>query len=178
MKTCFLIISIIAVNSLVKAQKQPGNDSRKNELKLNTLYVIGGYPELSYERALGDKFALGVSMGLLIGSARPNYATDILTSDFSLLPYSRYYFGNRKTSGFFLEGNVNIFSNETDMDKSKEWGMGLGIGLGSKFILKKNWIVEWVVGGGYNLNQDSCYGTDLCFPDVYPRLGITFGKRF
>ncbi len=76
------------------SQSDPGKRDGSNELKLNTLYLPGGYPELSYERILGNKSAVGISMSFLIDSAGPNYATDFLAFDKAVFPYYRYYFLN------------------------------------------------------------------------------------
>ncbi len=178
MKTWFLIISVFSVSYYCFAQNQSIIDSKKNELKLNTLFLIGGYPELSFERALGKKFAIGISLGAFIGSAGPNYATDILTADVSILPYFRYYFGKRRTAGLFLENNINISSREGCFDRSQEWGVGLGLGAGYKHIVGKSWSIELIAGGGFNTVQESCANSSLFFPDMYSRLGVTIAKRF
>lgn len=172
MRTLFLIISLTAMSLQSLAQT-----SKRNEIKLNTLYLLGGYPELSYERALGNKSAIGFSVGAFIGSPGSNYATDIITSDFSFLPYYRYYFGKKTTSGFFLEGNANIFYREYDFSDENQFGAGLGLALGTKIALNDSWSIGLVAGGGMNFQEESCDGY-FCFPDVYPRLGITVGKRF
>jgi len=178
MRNLLFIFSILIVTSSVFSQRTSTSDSHKNEIKLNTLFLAGGYAELSYERALGRKSAIGASVGTFIGSAGPNYATDILTYDFSALPYYRYYFGKQRTSGFFLESNVNVFLRESSLNDSSDWGLGIGLGLGAKFNIKKTWIIDVVAGGGSNSSQEPCGDSSLCFPDVYPRLGISIGKRF
>ena len=180
MRALFFILLIVVTAREGFSQEQSYTSSKKNEIRLNTIYLPAGYPELTYERALGrrGKSAIGISMGGFIGPQKPNYATDILTSDFSFLPYYRYYFGKRTTSGFFIENNVNLFYREYDYSGENEFGVGLGLALGTKFNIDKSWSIDLVTGGGMNFTQGPCENSYFCFPDVYPRLGISLGKRF
>jgi len=178
MKTLILIVFIATKACSTYAQNLPGEDLRKNEVRLNTLYQFGGYPEVSYERQLGIGSAVGATFGARIDVVKRNYVDDLITFDYAVLPYYRFYFGKKPTAGFFLEGNGIIFSRISKYEDRNELGAGLGIGLGAKFPIKNNWNVGFVVGGGYNLLQEPCINESICFPDVYPRLGITIGKRF
>lgn len=166
------------------SQKTIKSGFKNNEAKLNMLYLPGGYGELSYERILSRKSAFGVSIGLFMDSAGPNYATDILTYDFGVLPYFRYYFGHRRAAGFFLESNMLVFSRKGYGNGKEQWGLGLGLALGVKLLNKKDWSIDIVLGGGgiFEAHNDSddlqAAYVDLNFPDLYPRLGIAIGKRF
>jgi len=161
------------------SQSATGYGLKSNEIKLNTLYLPGGYPELSYERILGNNSAVGLSAGFLINSAGPNYATDIITFDKAIFPYYRYYFGQRRATGFFVEGNTIVYSRESVLQGDKETGWGLGLAAGIKIFIKDNWNVDLIVGGGVNINKGNSNPTGyLDFPDLYPRLGLTIGKRF
>ncbi len=174
-----ILLLLFFVTAQGFSQSDPGKRVLFNELKLNTLYLPGGYPELSYERILGSKSAVGISVGFLIDSAGPNYATDILTFDKALFPYYRYYFGQRRAAGFFVEGNTIIFSRESSFQEEKETGWGLGLAVGIKLIMKNNWNVDLIAGGGVHINKgNSNLDGYLDFPDVYPRLGLSIGKRF
>ncbi len=178
MRTLFLILSVILMAQQGFAQIRSGSDSKKNEARLNTLYLPAGYPELTYERALGRKSAIGLSIGGFVGSQKPNYATDIITSDFALLPHFRYYFGRRMTSGFFIENNFNLFYRDYDYGDENKFGLGIGLALGTKFNLNDSWSIDVVAGGGSNFSQESCEDSYYCFPDMFARLGISIGRRF
>ncbi len=178
MKTLILIISILTISCQTHAQSFPGESLHKNEIKLNTIYLFGGYPEVSYERLLGNGSAVGVSVGVRLNPAKWNYVDDFLSYEYALLPYYRFYFGKKRAAGFFLEGNSIIFSRASKIDDQKELGMGLGIGLGAKFLIKNNWSLGLVAGGGFNLLQEPCDNSYVCFPDAYPRLELAIGKRF
>jgi len=159
------------------SQRTTGNRVSSNELKLNALYLPGGYPELSYERILGHKSAVGISVGFFIGSSGPNYATDMLIFDKAILPYYRYYFGQRRANGFFLEGNTIIYSEKSKIQDSQETGLGLGLAVGMKLFMKNNWHVDLLAGGGVGINSRDSDSDFLNIPDMYPRLGIAIGKR-
>lgn len=161
------------------SQSEPVKKYGSNEIKLNTLYLPGGYPELSYERILGNNSAVGLSAGFLINSAGPNYATDIITFDKAIFPYYRYYFGQRRAAGFFVEGNTIVYSRESVSQEDKETGWGIGLAAGIKIIIKDNWNVDLMAGGGVNINKGNSNPSGyLDFPDMYPRLGLSIGKRF
>ncbi len=165
---------------MVQGYAQIGSANRvaSNELKLNTLYLPGGYAEFSYERILGNKSAVGISMGFLFGSSGPNYATDILTFNKAILPYYRYHFGKKRASGFFVEGNTILYSDTAEFIDEKETGWGMGLGFGIKLPMKNNWNVEFLAGGGFGINSRDDNSTFLNFPYMYPRLGLSIGKRF
>lgn len=166
------------------SQKTIRSGFNKNEAKLNMFYLPGGYGELSYERILGDKSALGVAVGLLIDSEGTNYVADIVTYDMGILPYFRYYFGRKRAAGFFLEANVLVFSREEFENGKDEWGLGVGLAFGVKLLHKRDWCLDVFLGGGgmFEAHKDSDTPQpgfiDLNFPDVYPRLGVSIGKRF
>lgn len=149
-----------------------------NELKLNVLYLPGGYSELTYERILGNNSAVGISIGFLIDSASSNYATDILTFDKAILPYYRYYFGQKRAAGFFLEGNSIFYSEKSMVQHERESGWGLGMAVGIKLIKNDNWHIDVFAGGGFGVNGRNTGSEFLNFPDMYPRLGLAIGKRF
>jgi len=162
----------------------------KNEIKLNSMYLFNLnkiYPEVSYERSIGSKSAVGIAVGIAIGSKDTfEYVDDLINYDFSVLPYYRHYFGKKRTNGFFVEGNTLIFSKASYIGDGSELGFGMGTGIGAKFTMKNAWSIDFVVGGGYNFqrNRDSRGNGEFVvwqiasFPDLYPRLGVKIGKRF
>ncbi|TMM58183.1 porin family protein [Maribacter algarum] len=180
MKTFWILLMSLSACQLF-SQVSIKTDNVKNEMKVNALYLPGGYAELSYERIIGDKSAIGLTIGGFIIAEESNYVTDILTYDFAVLPYYRYYLGRKLAAGFFFEANSLVFSRDSFDETDKETGLGIGLAVGAKFMVRKNWSLEIVAGGGWNLNEDTNTDTEgyfSNFPDVYPRLGITVGKRF
>lgn len=146
----------------------------KNELKLNGLYLLIGFPEITYERVLNEESALGISIAFS--------TEDVFDIDFMAIPYYRVYFGGKPAAGFFVEGNAALYAVDyyettyyDDYSKRKninELGAGLGLAVGAKFMTKSGWVFEIFGGAGRNFISADEVG------DVYPRFGLTVGKRF
>ena len=137
----------------------------QNEFKLNIGYSLLGFPEVSYERILGEQSAVGLSAAFAIESD--------IDEKFSFIPYYRLYFGKARAAGFFLEANAAFWSIKDDEDDgATNAGGGVGFAIGGKWVTKSQWSVELVAGAGRNLINSNQVR------DVYPRLGVTIGKRF
>ena len=148
-------------------------DINKNELKLNIGYLIIPsyaklrYPELTYERIINNSSGIGISFGY-------SFENDLdLGIEYIITPFYRYYFGEKRASGFYAEGNTAFFA-VRDPEFSNGLGNGFGVGaaIGVKFLIKQVWILEIYIGGGRNfINND-------IISEVYPRWGIALGRRF
>lgn len=187
MRTLFFIISVATFIGQGLAQNYERNGLKNNELKLNTFYLISThliYPELSYERIIGNRATVGLTVGLKIGSDTPKadfgsyYVDDVLNWNFSIQPYYRYYFSRKRATGFFLESSAVFFSTESYRDIENELGIGVGQAIGAKFMIKNSWSIDFVAGGGYNLLQESLSDSYLEYAGLYPRLAVTICKRF
>ncbi|MGH1385698.1 hypothetical protein [Kordia sp.] len=164
MKNVILIFALLLSISMNSQENKTGI-SGKNELKVNGLNTILGFPEISYERILNDESGLGFSIGFS--------ADDSIDYKFGVTPYYRFYFGKKRAAGMFLESSVSLFSAESDKNQNENlFGGGFGIGIGGKFLTNNGWIGELIVGAGRNFINDD--GLD----SAYPRIGISFGKRF
>ena len=150
---------------LFAQQTEPDNHDGKfadNEIRLNILYLIAKFPELTYERNLSDESSVGLSVAFSLD--------DDIDFDYIISPFYRLYFGKKRAAGFFIEGNGSVFSEE--VRSRTEIAAGLGIGVGGKFLTKRNWTGELLLGLGSTLiNTDKTSG-------AYPRVGISIGKRF
>ena len=147
----------------------------QNELKLNPLYLLLGFPELSYERILNQESAIGIAVAF---STEEVFGIDLMA-----IPYYRVYFGTKPASGFFVEGNAAIFIADYDEEiyydnysstktSENKLGGGLGLAVGAKFLTTNGWVFEFFGGAGRNfLTPEETGG-------VYPRLGLTVGRRF
>lgn len=160
------------------AQEETNETSaQKDEIKLNVGYLIAGLPEVTYERYLSDETAIGVSVAFSVD--------EDIDYKFIAVPYFRFYFGKKSNAGFFVEGNAGLFSEEYEsyrdfnpntgygnVTTENKIGLGLGMAVGGKFVTKKGWIAELVGGLGRNFaNSDM-------LSEVYPRVGVSIGKRF
>ncbi len=149
---------------------------KRNELKLNLLNSVLGFPEITYERILTNEASVGLSLAVSLGESNNVFIDNY---KFMATPYYRMFFG-KKTNGFFIEGNATLInanyfytvytSNSSWRVDNKEVSFGLGAALGLKFATKNNYIGEILGGAGRFLGDT--------YREVYPRIGITIGKRF
>ncbi|RYG02218.1 MAG: hypothetical protein EOO07_33265 [Chitinophagaceae bacterium] len=88
----------ISIQKKAEAIGHGGN----NELKINLLFTVIGLPEISYERLLADNMGVGVSAFVGLDNS--------IEYKFGFVPYYRIYFGAKKASGFFIEGNASVIT--------------------------------------------------------------------
>jgi hypothetical protein len=169
-----LLSGLLFAASFVPATAQ----ETENEVKVNLLGLLTGLPDMSYERILNDKTGLGLSLGMGLKN-RSHYQDHYR---YVLLPYYRYYFGHKHAGGFFLEGHASIISAKKDLaddaktkEKFKQY-FGLGAAIGIKVFNKKGYLAEGYAGLGKQLNvNENLRHKSL---NLYPRIGISVGKRF
>lgn len=147
---------------------------KKNELKINLLYGVLGIAEVTYERIIADDQAIGASV--VVGF------DDDINYNFSFLPYYRMYFGKKPAAGFFIEGNAGLLNYQEDsyhytdysgyynVTNKNKMSFGAGLAVGGKFLNKNGLFGEVYTGLGRLFSSQ--------YEDVYPRAGITLGKRF
>ena len=107
----------------------------KNEIRLNAFDLIL-HPALSisYERLVNESNGYGISLFANFGDNNTSY------QNFSLTPYYRFYFLNRKdygASGLFVEAFSSFSSvdfNENSNSDSSEFQFSMGVGLGKKWV--------------------------------------------
>lgn len=158
-----------------KSNAQPGDrkslDLPKNELKLNLAYGLVGILEINYEYILENDFGIGLAANYSFRD-EPNF-------QYQFIPYFRFYpMVKMRGAGFFVEANAAVMAivnqDYTDGSGSSQGetsvGGGLGLATGFKFLSRNNYIAEFYIGAGTVFGD---YNTEL-----YPRLGITMGKRF
>ena len=152
--------------TLLNAQEDPKSTIQgNNEVKINMAYAIAGFPEITYERILDDGGSVGLSLAFAVDGDIDYNAIAV--------PFYRLYFGEKRAAGFFIEANVALFSEEKN-DGSSDTAMGFGPGLavGGKFLTRTGWVAEILAGAGRNfLNENE-------ISDVFPRFGVSIGKRF
>ena len=121
------------------------------EIKTNAFTAIGGFLEVSPEITLGEHSAAGVSLGFEYSSRDNSLKQDgLIYANWSVIPYYRLYFGkNESSSGFFVEPHLAIFEYEDDFSDLFETRFGAGLAIGSKFILKNNWLSRMVCRGRF-----------------------------
>lgn len=167
-----LLISASLIFGIAQAQSDNVKQEINNELRFNALYTIFSFPEVSYERTLSDESSFGISAAVAL-DADINFT-------YLISPFFRIYLQDKKrAAGFFIEANAGLFSQSTEyyslgggyIETNNEFGYGLGLALGKKFLTKNNFVVEILAGLGRNFNNSDYY-------QLYPRVGLSMGKRF
>ena len=177
-KIAIIMIAFISCSMYAQDEKEVSQINGNNELKINGLFWVLGVGEITYERLISDESSLGLSVSFDLGG--DDYYK------FAAVPYYRFFFGKKRASGFFIEGNGAIISDqfgdeltivsnngslqlETTPVKTR---FGIGLGFGGKFITKNGWIGEISTGIG------RMFGFENDNFRFYTRGGITIGKRF
>ena len=155
------------------------NQHDDNELRINLLMSIIGLPELNYERFFADNMGVGLAVSASIDKVE-NMSTRSI-----ILPYYRLYFGTKKASGFFIEGNMavvgqkqyvynidyingGLYQSRTDTYSTTNFGFGCAIGI--KLLTRSDFTGEAYLGAG------RLFGESI--DKAYPRVGVCIGKRF
>jgi len=179
------ILFIVIASFTIQAQEEPiqveiVKDSSfefvdpfgKQELRLNMLdLLLGPAIHVFYERVVDASNSYGVSTFLDLSDNNSSY------QNFSVNPFYRFYFLNRKdfgAQGIFVEVFSSLASVEVDNYDSgnNEFQVSLGMSLGRKWINKSGFTFETFLGMGRYL-LDSEEGNE-----AHGRIGIAVGKRF
>ena len=187
MKKVTLTIAFLFV--FINAFSQDEESLSRSEIKLNVAYLIAGMPEISYEYLINEESSVGTSILFAIDND--------IDFNFAFTPYYRFYFGNKRTAGFFVEGfgMLNVTEDYYDIyyydvpvnggdvyyqnndNSEKNTNFALGVSVGGKFLTNSGFIFEIYGGVGRNLFNNNSYYYDDNYEFV-PRFGVSVGKRF
>ncbi|MDP4271169.1 MAG: DUF3575 domain-containing protein [Bacteroidota bacterium] len=185
-KVILITLSIMAMS--MNAFCQTNSESTKkpcdnNEIRLNVASPIFGLPEINYERFINDNMGVGLTAAISLEKKDMEML-------WMLLPYYRIYFGEKKASGFFIEGNMalvreydyNSYNNNSYYNTYYGYlssstisprsfnTFGCGAACGYKFLTRNGVTGEICIGAG------RLFGNTVLH--AYPRLGLCIGKRF
>ena len=143
-----------------------------NEVKFNLLNAITAKPEITYERIVKNNMGVGVALFVNLDNSS--------VYKFGFTSYYRLYFGKKKASGFFIEGNTGIITLEDEYyvdaahtNKVISTNLVLGAAAGAKYLTRNRFFVEAYVGGGKLIADRIGYSIQ-----DFPRIGISIGKWF
>ncbi|GAA4067135.1 hypothetical protein GCM10022389_10100 [Flavobacterium cheonanense] len=156
------------------------SDFKKNEVKINALYLVLGAFDATYERAINDESSVGTSITFLLDKE-----ADVNTA-FAISPYYRFYFGKKPVAGFYMEGfglyqsinrEVYYYQGNNFYSEEKVKAFALGIALGGKWYTKRDVMFEIGGGIGRNLSINSNIpNTD--YSRITGKIAISVGYRF
>lgn len=175
MKKITLIILLLTTTLSIAQEKEevefPQDLDKKTELKINALTLLAAkWIDISYERLIDEESSYGISASL-------NTDTSETDLNYALTPFYRRYFSGKFARGFFVEGFGTLFSTRENnsiftSDEPFETGFALGISVGGKFVSKKGFSTELLLGVGRNMLESSS------FNEGFGRIAISVGYRF
>ncbi len=172
------ILALFFTTLAFAQEKEKITEDGNNEIKINLAYFVFEILEVSYERILMDEFSVGVAANY--------WFEDNANIEYMINPYFRFYpiDTRRRAATFFLEGNAALLGGTERVYTSQPgfwyWDQyeersvvrgGAGVAVGGKFLSKNHFVGEVYLGIGRIFGSNN----DL---EVYPRAGISFGKRF
>ena len=167
------LLLLLFVSTIIVAQEKedkPEQDvNKKHEIKINALTLLAAkWIDVSYERLIDEESSFGTAVTL-------NTDTELSDLKYSITPYYRRYFSGKFARGFFVEGFGMLFSAEDNnffnSNNEEVTGLALGISVGGKFVSKKGFSTELLLGFGRNfMESDNNEGVG--------RIGINLGYRF
>lgn len=198
MKKFLFVILLCAPFANAQDSSIAGLPGKKNEFRVDLLSLVAlSKYNLSYERFLGKgDFSVGLSV---------NYANSKKVNDdfdegnrntipkYEITPYVRYKLSKSEARYYFAEVFVSAnggdyreivrrdkpqtpFTETTvgyyEIDKTDYFDVAVGAGAGYKLYFKEKFALELLVGFGVNTID-----TDKS-PDVFSRVGLSFGYRF
>lgn len=178
MKKISFILTLFFATFILSAQVTDTvqKEYPKNEISINLLNSVLGLPEVDYEYFIQDNFGIGIA-------AMYGIRHDTYNINYAALPYARLYFGNKLSSGFFIEANTGVLSHTntfydsyyigttyySNVETKSFTGFAMGVATGFKLLTRNNWIGTVHLGVGRSFGK---------YDYIYPRIGISIGKRF
>ena len=190
---------------VVKSDKQVTellNEIGDKEFKIDVIDILT-QPALNigYEKIIDSYSSFGADIFFNFNS---NNISSSWSEKFSLNPAYRFYFLNKTDfggEGYFAEVFIKFSNIEYDRniynydslpneplvtnEEIKAWDIAPGVGIGRKWVNKKGWTFEYMIGVGRYLfssseNDDIPDGASVSDyrPEATFKGGISIGKRF
>lgn len=170
--TVFIVVFFLSLSSFSQEKEEiyPQDVNKKTEIKINALTLLAAtWLDFSYEKLIDEESSFGSSITL-------NTNTSSSDLNYAITPFYRRYFSGKFARGFFVEGFGMLFSAKdtgffNNGSNNFETGFALGFSVGGKFVSKKGFTTELLLGIGRNLvNKD--HNTAV------GRIGVSLGYRF
>ena len=190
---------------IIKNDKQVGkliDELGDSEMKLDVIDVLS-QPALNigYEKINDSYSSYGAD---IFFNFNENNASRSWSEKFSFNPFYRFYFLNKTDfggEGYFAEVFIKFSNIEYDKntyfnnsssgepymtsEEIKAWDIAPGVGIGRKWVNKKGWTFEYMIGLGRYIfagseNDDIPNGGSVSHfrPEASFKGGISIGKRF
>jgi len=195
MRKCLIYFLCLLAAICAASAQESDTTTYKNQVTTNLFLPIFESFDLSYERVLGNKFALGIS-GAIYGerieeiSLDDTYGGLELRTKYELMPFARIYFGGNQRKSHFLEvfGSISGVDEKGRLVRSNTdagFGVytlgtesytrgGVGLGYGYRFLFLEGRLVA-EAQFGVRTNFDVNF---VVLNAAFVRTGIKIGYRF
>ena len=189
------VFMFVGIPNIFFAQDEPSINYYRNQISTNLLLPVFGSFDLSYERTIANKWAVGVG-GSVYGDRFNRLSTtttrfgDEFDTNYEITPFVRVYFQGAQNKSHFVE----LFGSLTRVDEAgrflrsnNEEGFGvynreirslsiggLGAGYGYRFLLLDNKMVL-EAQFGFRTNFDTEF---IVLTGALVHTGIKIGYRF
>ena len=193
-KIGFIILCFLSSITFCSAQEEIDIAQYNNQISTNLVLPLVQSFDLSYERTVANKWAIGLS-GAIYGEGFSDFSTDSSgyydrITNYEITPFVRFYLNGAQKKSHFFE----FFGSIAEVDESggylrnvneEGYGVysigaktytvgGLGAGYGYRFLLlKKKMVLEAQLGIRTNFNVDF-----FLLNGALVRTGIKVGYRF
>lgn len=178
----FISINVIAQDNVPNDLKDINN--KKHEIRIDVIEaLLVPAIDISYEHVLNKYSGFGLSINIAFEEENDFNSSQ----DFSITPYYRQYFFNKKdygARGFFAEGVFQFAGGEAivfdfneingaDAISRNNWTQfGVGFSIGQKWVSSNGFVLELLAGGGRYISNDEIA------PGGFFRGGLNIGYRF
>ena len=183
MKKIYLFILLMLPAGLLAQEDLTRKQTGNNEFSIGALNLVAfGALDLAYERVHTPSTSYGVELFILALNRDSEAAADAYSKDFSVTGKYKYYFGEERASGFYVNGLAMISTGEYDVESTgteepvatatdRYTDLALGFGVGGKFMARQGFFADIGAGIGRNLlNDDS--------PTIIGQFTVNLGFRF
>lgn len=189
-----LVFFVLFLTAIFSSFGQEEIAPKKNQISTNLILPLLESFDLSYERTIANKWAVGLAAavygkgGQELSTSNSNYYD--YNTDYELMPFVRIYFQGAQNKSHFLElfGSLSgVEERGRFIRNTNEQGFGvyetgvrdytvggLGIGYGYRFLLlDKKLVLEAQMGVRTNFDVDF-----LFLNGAFVRTGVKVGYRF
>lgn len=136
-------------------EKVYSNDTKGvNEFRIGAIHALNFHLNANYERILDKYSGFGATLTVYNNNSSNEAQVNLM-----LTPYYRFYFSETKeygAQGFFVEGFSGLVSGSDKINylgKRDYTSFLIGFGLGKKWVNKKGFIFEWLLGYGRGMSK-------------------------
>ncbi len=184
----FLLCSFISFSQytdVIEDENVYKRDITNNELSIGAFnLVVFGALDVAYERIITQNTSWAVEAFILALTRESDWADGAYNKNASLTGKFKYFFGDERAAGFYVNGLAMISGGEfredgtylednryVEGEEGDYTDLALGFGVGGKFVSKQGFFIDLGTGIGRNLLSDDS-------PTIVGQFTVNLGFRF